>query len=195
VEIFGIWCEPPEARVRASSSHIYPARESLLFRRLTGLNSASLHAAFASRTNGLISRACRKKFCCSKDIDRLVALLYGCCGGYFGPLLPVCFASLARSGMRRNQIYNKQSGGSNKDPLSPSISCLSCGTWDPVLIIIAQLEARSLFCLQICWWCSELDSRESSNTVPFARFSPVSWYFGAWGPEMPLWACGSFFVS
>jgi hypothetical protein len=97
------------------SSHIYSAWESLLFRRLTGLNSASLHAGFAPEDQLSDKQNLSQKV--------LVVLLFGCCGGYFGPLLPRCFASLARSGMRQNQIYNQQSGGSDK-ALSP-YRCLS----------------------------------------------------------------------
>jgi hypothetical protein len=91
---------------KLSSSHIYSAWESLLFRRLTGLNSASLHAGFAPEDQLSDKQNLSQKV--------LVVLLFGCCGGYFGPLLPRCFASLARSGMRQNQIYNQQSGGSDK---------------------------------------------------------------------------------
>jgi hypothetical protein len=108
---------------KLSSSHIYPARESLLFRRLThqtGLNSASLHAGSASEDQLSDKQNLSQKV--------LVALLFRCFGGYFGPLLPRCFASLARSGMRQNQIYNKQSGGSDKALFPLLVSFLSCGT-------------------------------------------------------------------
>jgi hypothetical protein len=100
---------------KLSSSHIYPARESLLFRRLTGLNSASLHAGFASEDQLSDKQNLSQK--------HFVALLFGCFGGCFGPLLPRCCASLARSGMRQNQIYNKQSSGSDKAPFP--YRCLS----------------------------------------------------------------------
>jgi hypothetical protein len=109
---------------KLSSSHIYPARESLLFRRLTGLNSASLHAGFASEDQLSDKQNLSQK--------ALVALLSRCC------------ASLARSGMRQNQIYNKQSGGSDKALFPLSVSFLSCGTWHAVNWLSLNLSSFDL---------------------------------------------------
>jgi hypothetical protein len=65
-------------------------------------------------TNSLISRTCRKNFCWNCLPLRVNLWIYclDIVADILGRFLPVCYASF---GMRRNQIYSKQSGGSDKD--------------------------------------------------------------------------------
>jgi hypothetical protein len=76
------------------------------------------------------------------------------------PLLPVCCASFERAGTMQDQIYKKQSGGSDKVPFPYLVSFRSCGRRHAVglvgVVACSGMRLVGCFVLHINFMCFSL---------------------------------------